>query len=220
MNPLFEHCRRNTSGTHAHCKIQLHVKNFPLIKIVLIHLRTFKPDIFNTKGPDLGSILEREQKQTPREHEKKKTSNGLSIKFPCLKEGKLIACKFIIQLRHFQWDLCHPAVDTTGRAVITQAPLLHSRKALPPLCGGRRGLWVVRLLLGCMKTSLVVLSQHVLVLPCLIPMVLSPKPCPVVSHSCGSMWMDYPIQSFMKANPLVGRIHSFPWKKVIGSSNE
>lgn len=151
---------------------------------------------------------------------KKKTSNGLSIKFPCLKEGKLIACKFIIQLRHFQWDLCHPAVDTTGRAVITQAPLLHSRKALPPLCGGRRGLWVVRLLLGCMKTSLVVLSQHVLVLPCLIPMVLSPKPCPVVSHSCGSMWMDYPIQSFMIANPLVGRIHSFPWKKVIGSSNE
>lgn len=75
---------------------------------------------------------------------------------------------------------------------------------------------MVGLVLGSMKTSHVVQSQRVLILPCLFPMVLSPRK----SHSCEPTWMDNPIQSFRKANPLGSRIHSFPWKKVLFSSNE
>lgn len=53
-------------------------------------------------------------------------------------------------------------------------------------------------------------------LPCLFPMVLSPRK----SHSCEPTWMDNPIPSLRKANPLGSRIHSFTWKKVLFSSNE
>lgn len=73
---------------------------------------------------------------------------------------------------------------------------------------------------GSTKTSHFMLSQHVLMLPCLIPMVLSSKPCPAVSHSCEPTEMEYPVQSLRKVSPLVSRIHSHPWEKVLGSSNE
>lgn len=79
---------------------------------------------------------------------------------------------------------------------------------------------MVGLVLGSTKPIHVGLSQHLLMLPCLILMVLSSKPCPVLSHSWKPTGMECPIQSLRKVTPLVSRIHSFPWEKVLGSSNE
>lgn len=94
------------------------------------------------------------------------------MKSLCVEEGNLITCNIIIWLEHFKQDLCHPSVYTAGSAVITHAPPLQSRKALPLLSGGssgsheaKRGFWVRELVSGGMKISSSALQQCVLLLP-------------------------------------------------------
>jgi len=141
-----------------------------------------------------------------------------------VEEGKSIACNLVIELGHFQPDLCHPAVDMAGGAVINQAPSLAGKKASPFLCGGSSDSHEAESLsdgagVGWQKNKQLCTGTACPGLPSLIPMVLPSKPCPAASHSCGHTGMELPIQPFGKISPTVKR-HLFPWENVLSCSNE